>query len=410
MASVRTVPCLSFLLAILSSVFSSAHAGDELCVVGCTPYVDPFDARHGIEKYRAMARELAATCDLVVHLGDTMPGNNIGCNETILTRSVHILVDAGAKTVLYAPGDNELSDCHRSKSAPEGQRYPSDIVKAIAARQFIIHDLNITSGYDITGTTPIHSHNLRNRKNPATCDENGDNCLPYSCEFDKYIEMDSYAVATLEVLGNHWYLDDNRASGYPEQDTVDPLADRLALYVNAKDCALDWIDQVSERAFLSGKRAVFFMFHGKFYSGYAQEARGTGSIGQYYKKDNLERYTSKWNDPVRKPYAPLFDKFWEVSQTYKNMSFQIVHSDTHRWFSTRFNPGVNNDATQIRSHHNMMVHQTEGSSRALTMYTRFMVDPNKFQPITAKEEWSREAFNQEPKGHRWQPYKAPYMY
>ncbi len=58
---------------------------------------------------------------------------------------------------------------------------------------------------------------------------------------------------------------DERESGYPEQDSVDPLKDRLGMYVNAKDCAVDWIEYAAETAHNSGKRAVFFMLHATFY-------------------------------------------------------------------------------------------------------------------------------------------------
>ena len=179
---------------------------DELCVVGCTPYVDPSRNEDGIEKYRALAREMANTCDIVVHVGDTKPGHSMGCNETTMTQAVHILAEEGARIVLYAPGDNELNDCHRHKSAPPGQRYPSEIAKAARARQFLIEDLNLTSGYDVTGKVQVHSHAMPGVDNPATCyGESG--CMPYSCDFDKYIEMDDFSVATLEVIGSHWYLD-----------------------------------------------------------------------------------------------------------------------------------------------------------------------------------------------------------
>ena len=205
--SQHLVAHVSLVILIAMTCVSQATGGHELCVVGCTPYVDPFHPFHGVEKYKAMARELADTCDIVVHIGDTKPGETMGCNETIMTRSVHMLVDAGASIVLYAPGDNEVTDCHRLGSAPVGKRYPSDILKASNARQFLIDDLNIGSGFDVTGNHEVYGHNLGTHKNPATCHETGNNCLSYSCDFDKYIEMDHYAVATLEVLGNHWYLD-----------------------------------------------------------------------------------------------------------------------------------------------------------------------------------------------------------
>ena len=45
-----------------------------LCVLGCTPYVDPYRMDAGILKYQALVQEMAATCDVIVHVGDTKPG------------------------------------------------------------------------------------------------------------------------------------------------------------------------------------------------------------------------------------------------------------------------------------------------------------------------------------------------
>jgi hypothetical protein len=71
------------------------------------------------------------------------------------------------------------------------------------------------------------------------------------------------------------------------------------------------------------------------------------------------------------------------------------------------NPGMNNRGNTGKkrsSNHNMMLHQVEGASRALTMFSKFTVDSNSFQPVTVKQEWSEAAFNLEPVGHSWKPY------
>lgn len=181
---------------------------DGLCVVGCTPYVDPSRSDGGIEKYHALIEEMARTCDVIVHVGDTKAGR-APCNETLMTYAVHSLIRAGKDhdtLVLYAPGDNELNDCHRHASAPENDRVPSQIVKAVDARDFLLSDLNVNSKMDLTGTYPVQQH-TKHEANLATCLETDESCRPYSCDFDKYVEFDDFAVATLEVIGSHWYLD-----------------------------------------------------------------------------------------------------------------------------------------------------------------------------------------------------------
>jgi hypothetical protein len=217
-----------------------------LCVVGCTPYVDPSDPTAGILKYRELVREMAKDCDVLVHVGDTKPGK-MACNRTVMTNAAHILEEAGRlenKLVLYAPGDNELNDCHRHDSGDT--KVPSDIYKAAEARKFLAEDLRLESSTDLTGRYALDNHDMSDKIVPGT-DQ------PYSCDFDKYVELDNYAIATLEVIGSHMYLDDERQNGYPYQDEVDPLEGRLSMFLNAKDCALDWIEQSAEKASLAAK-------------------------------------------------------------------------------------------------------------------------------------------------------------
>jgi hypothetical protein len=132
------------------------------------------------------------------------------CNEDIVTASVRYIVDQGNRTgsmVLYAPGDNELNDCHQHGSSVPIKQQHSDILRAADARDFIIQDLRLNSGKDLTGKYDVVNHDMSSRMNMATCDSNGNNCMPYSCDFDKYVEFENYAIATLEVIGSHWYLD-----------------------------------------------------------------------------------------------------------------------------------------------------------------------------------------------------------
>lgn len=197
---------------------------------------------------------------------------------------------------------------------------------------------------------------------------------------------------------------DRPGQNYPLQDEVDPLASRLPLYVNAKDCAVEWIGETARRASESGKSAVFFMLHATFYQKNGVSPIASGAIGTYYNRTNLARMTKEIGEEVARPYYPLFDAFVETALKYPDIMFQIVHSDSHRFLSTRLLPHINNHKTNIGSHHNVMIHQVEGHSRALTMYSRFTVDPAKFQPITLHQEWSRSAYNEEPVGHAFIGY------
>ena len=107
---------------------------------------------------------------------------------------------------------------------------------------------------------------------------------------------------------------------------------------------------------------------------------------------------------VTDAYQPLFDKLTDVAFRYTNLQFYVIHADGHRYQTVRMNPNLTNRGGVPKvSNHNLMVHMVEGGSKALTMWTRFTVNPNTFQPVGIKEEWSRNAFQERPPGHAWIP-------
>ncbi len=62
-----------------------------LCVVGCTPYVNPDDETAGILKWKALVEEMAESCDIMVHVGDTKAGA-APCNEEIMVSLLSLLI------------------------------------------------------------------------------------------------------------------------------------------------------------------------------------------------------------------------------------------------------------------------------------------------------------------------------
>ena len=113
---------------------------------------------------------------------------------------------------------------------------------------------------------------------------------------------------------------------------------------------------------------------------------------------------------IEDPYEPLFDRLRHVAFDHPDLMFYIIHSDGHRSVNMRLFPDRTNYVSNggsthhTKSHQNIMVHQIEGSSRGLTMYSKFTVDSNAFQPVTLKEQWSESAYMTEPKGHTYDPY------
>ena len=378
----------------------SDFGGNGLCVIGCTPYIDWDDDVASRNKYLALIQDVVTDCDIIVHVGDTKASGE-KCNESTMTRAIHALDDVAKrnnKLVLYAPGDNEVSDCHRHASQNNNPNYSRFVYKAQDARNVLIDALNLNDGTDLTGQYIVQNH-FKSGKVPGSNDR-------YSCDFDKYYEAQDYAIATLEVLGGQWYLKDERKKGYPYQDTIDPLENRLPLYINAKDCALEWISQSAEKASTNGLRAIFFLFHGTFYDmSNGRYPVNNNGVGDYFGGNNLRNSVAG----IKDPYQPLFDHIKAVAYSHPDLMFYVVHSDGHRSNTMRLFPDetnyVSGSQQQVtRGHQNVMVHQIEGSSRGLTMYTKFTVDTNSFQPVTLKEEWSEAAYMTHPRGHTYQPY------
>ena len=92
-----TVALALFLSTAIQTAESRTHTGRNLkgkkgkkgkglsglCVVGCTPYVNPEDESAGILKWKTLVEEMAESCDIMVHVGDTKAGA-APCNEEIM--------------------------------------------------------------------------------------------------------------------------------------------------------------------------------------------------------------------------------------------------------------------------------------------------------------------------------------
>ena len=318
------------------------------------------------------------------------------------------MVEAASKTgamVLYSPGDNELNDCHRDGSREPPR--PADFYKAAEARDFLISDLGVSNakGTDLTGKYIVDSHSMDGTI-PGTSDS-------YDCAFDKYYahKKEGYAVATIEVLGSQWYLADQTGSSkYPNQDSVDPLADRLAMYLNAKDCALDWIEQSAAKADADGLSSVVFLFHAHYWAfdqyGSVVSHLPSDGIGEYYNKTNLAAMTEALTgEAIEEPFQPLYDAFAAVAKKYPNILFYATHADSHVWTDIRQDSYASNIGEDLVSNQNMMILQVEGDSRALTMYAKFEFDKDAFQPVTAHQIWSRDAYELPPYGHAFYKFQ-----
>jgi hypothetical protein len=226
----------------------------------------------------------------------------------------------------------------------------------------------------------------------------------------KLIVTKKAVVATIEVMGSSWYLADQTKQGYPNQDAVDPLAGRLSMYLNAKDCALEWITYAAQRAIALNKTTVLIAMQAHFWNldlyGNAYTHLLVGSeIGEYYNATNLAAMTKNLTGvAISEPFQPLYTHLTQTAKAYPNLAFYTVNSDSHIWTDIRANSGLANSGTTINGHHNWMIHQTEGDSRALTMYSKFVIDESEFMPVQVKQIWSKKAYDTIPVGHTYYRY------
>lgn len=393
-----------------SSTTTTTTMGRQgLCVIGSSPFVNLNNPHDGFYKYIAVVQEMARTCDVIVHAGDTKPFD-MPCNQTTIVRSLNWMRGTATrnnKIALYAPGDSELSHCHRSKSSSGSSSstaaVSAEYTRASVARKALVELLNLRSTMDLTRQHTVDTH-FTFRSDKLVPGTN----TTYSCDFDKYVELDHYAVATLEVPGSHWYLDDETQLGYPRQDKVDPLMDRFGMYLNALACTIDWIDQSAKKASANKKRALFFVMNAMFYAKYGVGPSGH-PIGDFYSETNFLKYMkdiAKRRD-VPQVYQPLFNRLTRIAKEYRDLQIYVVHGQGQRFQTIRLNPNLHNRGTEglvFHTNHNLMAQMVDGSSRGMTMWVRLTVDPDSFQPVTVKEEWSRDAFNRPPLGHAWVPF------
>ena len=183
------------------------------------------------------------------------------------------------------------------------------------------------------------------------------------------------------------------------------------MYLNAKDCALEWITYAAQRATALGKKTVLIAMQAHFWNldaygnAYSYLPAGPDGIGDYYNATNLAAITKNLTGvAISEPFQPLYDVFTATAKAYPSLLFYTINSDSHIWTDIRGNSGTTNSGTTINSHHNWMIHQTEGDSRALTMYSKFVMDPTAFEPVQVNQIWSKKAYDTIPVGHTYYKY------
>jgi hypothetical protein len=184
------------------------------------------------------------------------------------------------------------------------------------------------------------------------------------------------------------------------------------MYLNAKDCALEWITYAVEKASRLKKRGVIIALQAHFWeydnNGAVNKHLDSAidGIGVYYNKTNLAAITQTiTGTAISEPFEPLYTHLTNVAKAHPEVFIYTANADTHTWTDVRANSAVNNNPTII-SNHNWQILQAEGDSRALTMYAKLSVNRRSFQPLQANQMWSKAAYDTLPVGHSFYKYSG----
>lgn len=105
---------LAVLLAALQAFCGGARAETfRFAALGDMPYGDP---KVAVPRYEALIAEINRRAPrFTVHVGDVLGGGNSICSDANLLRQLELL-NTFAGALVYTPGDNEWTDCHRRTS------------------------------------------------------------------------------------------------------------------------------------------------------------------------------------------------------------------------------------------------------------------------------------------------------
>lgn len=222
MPVVRLSSCLSYLIAALIGAALPSSAGAErfsFMALGDMPYNLPGDYA---AFDRLIARVNALRPAFTIHVGDIINGQT-RCDEALFAR-VRDMFATVEGALVYTPGDNEWTDCHRPNSGG------FDPVERLAlVRQMFFPDPTRS-----LGKTPL-------RVTPQSA----------TAQHSKFVENVRWeragiVFATLHVIGSNNNLQRDQAA--------------VNEYVERNAANLAWIDATFARARETGAKGVVFAF------------------------------------------------------------------------------------------------------------------------------------------------------
>ncbi len=265
------------LVAVLALASASAKASGpgafDFVAIGDMPYNVPGD----YEKVdRLIARINASKPAFVVHVGDIISGS-VPCSDANLERSARQL-EALEAPLVFTPGDNEWTDCHRARG---GGFDPLERLAKVRSLMFP------TPGQTL-GKAPMAVETQARVM--------ADRFAPYveNVQFEK----NGVLFATLHIVGSLNNFDESRPSALAE--------------FAARDAAnAAWLERAFAKAGESGAKALVLAWQANVHAG-RQEGRDAGGFSTAFAKtiEGVERGARAFGKPVLIVYGDYH--FFEV--------------------------------------------------------------------------------------------------
>jgi len=231
-----------------------------IAVIGDTPY--------GAEQLAAFPDDVqaindTAAADLVVHLGDIKSGST-ECTDEYFAR-IRSDFDAFEDPLVYTPGDNEWTDCHRASNAGF---LPTERLAKL--REVFFDEPGRTLG--------------QNARRVAAQPDHPENVL---------LRQAGVQLGTVHIVGSN----DGRLPWFGDRPTGSETAGERALRereVAARQAAnLDWIDRIFARAWKRRAAAVAIAIQADMWDPTAPDLSGFDAY-----KARLSRRARAWRKPV----------------------------------------------------------------------------------------------------------------
>ncbi len=360
-----------FTLATVSVLASSAFAHDDdrgdrdgmkpvtLAVFGDWPYSQSLlDNAHLLVNSVDADRNVS----LVIHVGDihsgSMPCTSAGILPPIATSSpawnqaIYYRFQQFEDPVVYLPGDNEWSDCHKSKQFSSG----APLKELASVRELFFAKPGVTLG--------------RHERQVVTQAQAFDPAHPSDSQFVENVMWQESQVifATFNMPGGS-----NNDTAPWSGTFADPAAQAQEV-ADRSGADLRWLQATFNRARDEHARAVVIVLQADMWDPEALAAGGAG----------LDKYT-----PFVSALADLTLKF--------HRPVLLLNGDTHLYLQDR--PLADPTSATGIIHHtpavpNLMRVVVQGSTNAPAEWLRLTIDPREAQPF----KWSNVAYCADPLG------------